>query len=1276
MKTIQTLFSLFFVVLISPFAFTQEANTDNNSGLITKSESQNVIINQGTYSSKNTNLTHQPSVNSPSFKKRQLEHNVFLFGNLSSLKNESVLWDSLENIVSTQQGKSEILFLGDFLDKDGLEKEPTKSEKTKIDRLISLGQSADDFYFVPGDREWNNAKIGGQDKLEDLDDFLKDKLNDDRLISDDGCPGPKAVDFGENLRIIFINSHWFVHPENDRTEEQDAECKYFNEVGFWDEVEDNIKSVVNKNIIIAAHHPVYSYGQYAGYRLAKQHFLPPVIGSFVAGYHQNVGTRKDLSRAGLKSYSGRILGLMQRYPTMFYVSGHEFDLQAHYFEKDFHINSGSIARAKEVSRGINTFYKKGKKGFIKLAFYNDGSAEMEVFGIRKNRFIKSIYKKKLLGSVCDKSNSDLPINTRFYECPLELKKKETPTKKLDTLTSITVAASNKYSRGKLGRIVWGPHYRTSWETPVKGVPYLPLETLHGGLTPYETGGGGQTKNLKFKAENGREYAFRSVDKNPTRRKNKELLKGIYKTFVQDIISGQHPYGSLILAPLLDSIDIPHSSPQLFVLPDHPKLGVYQKEFAGMLGYLELKPKGKNKTSSPFKNADKVESTVEMLAELLDDNDSEIDAKSYIRTRIFDMWIADWDRHHDNWKWLAYKQEKGMLFKPFPKDRDKVFGKLQGLYGPLDWEFVVKDYAQFRDDFKGLKSLNHKARNLDRILASSMTKEDWLRELEYVRSKMTDEAIRNAIKRLPAEVHDLTAEELFEKLKSRLEKLPEAVQDYYGMLAKYVDIIGSNKREYFEVKRLKNGDVHVKVFKLKKDGERPKILMERTFYKAETDEIRLYGLDNEDVFDIRGEPSKKGILIRIISGKDKDKINENAPVSGLRRMTKVYDRSKEDQLNISNRTEVIRMRDEIHLQTANLFENNYHLILPTISYNQDDGFGFGFSSFITRQAFNKPGFGSRYTLNLSGTTKNNYSLSLGGEFRHAVLNWDLTTSLRATNQDRTFRNFYGFGNEFNLEEENRINDFYENETSILAAEIGLRRAFPHKNDNSTFSINAFYERRDVTEDPDDDIEQTIYDNLTSAQGVGLVQLPGVRFDLNLDFRDSPNFPTRGTQFRFRNTSFMNSESDWDWGGKIETDASIFITAHQIKTPITLSLRTGLHHSYGAAPFYYKSFIGQQANHRGFRRNRYAGETAAFLNSELRWHLGTINTPLVPFYVGVFGLYDIGRVWAENESSDLWHDAAGGGFYAVPYSDAFNLTFTFVRSDEEDLLFSFRVGFFVR
>jgi hypothetical protein len=69
-------------------------------------------------------------------------------------------------------------------------------------------------------------------------------------------------------------------------------------------------------------------------------------------------------------------------------------------------------------------------------------------------------------------------------------------------------------------------------------------------------------------------------------------------------------------------------------------------------------------------------------------------------------------------------------------------------------------------------------------------------------------------------------------------------------------------------------------------------------------------------------------------------------------------------------------------------------------------------------------------------------------------------------------------------------------------------------------------------------------------------------------------------------------------------------------------------------------------------------------------------LVPFYVGVFGLYDIGRVWAENESSDLWHDAAGGGFYAVPYSDAFNLTFTFVRSDEEDLLFSFRVGFFVR
>jgi hypothetical protein len=39
-----------------------------------------------------------------------------------------------------------------------------------------------------------------------------------------------------------------------------------------------------------------------------------------------------------------------------------------------------------------------------------------------------------------------------------------------------------------------------------------LDTLAGGLIPYQSGGGRQSKSLRLKERDGREYVLRSVDK--------------------------------------------------------------------------------------------------------------------------------------------------------------------------------------------------------------------------------------------------------------------------------------------------------------------------------------------------------------------------------------------------------------------------------------------------------------------------------------------------------------------------------------------------------------------------------------------------------------------------------------------------------------------------------------------------------------------------------------------------------------------------------------------
>ena len=75
----------------------------------------------------------------------------------------------------------------------------------------------------------------------------------------------------------------------------------------------------------------------------------------------------------------------------------------------------------------------------------------------------------------------------------------------------TVIAGKQYARSSFYQKLWGKHYRKDWTTPVS-VPLFYLDTAVGGLTPYEAGGGRQSKTLKLRNTKGKEYVLRSVDK--------------------------------------------------------------------------------------------------------------------------------------------------------------------------------------------------------------------------------------------------------------------------------------------------------------------------------------------------------------------------------------------------------------------------------------------------------------------------------------------------------------------------------------------------------------------------------------------------------------------------------------------------------------------------------------------------------------------------------------------------------------------------------------------
>ena len=81
---------------------------------------------------------------------------------------------------------------------------------------------------------------------------------------------------------------------------------------------------------------------------------------------------------------------------------------------------------------------------------------------------------------------------------------------------------------------------------------------------------------------------------------------------------------------------------------------------------------------------------------------------------------------------------------------------------------------------------------------------------------------------------------------------------------------------------------------------------------------------------------------------------------------------------------------------------------------------------------------------------------------------------------------------------------------------------------------------------------------------------------------------------------------------------------------------------------------------------------FNNTELRIRLFDFNTYLFPGSFGLLVFHDIGRVWADGENSENWHNGYGGGIWIAPIR-RFVVAAVVAKSKEEKMLPRITFGF---
>ncbi|MET0637107.1 MAG: BamA/TamA family outer membrane protein [Chitinophagaceae bacterium] len=805
--------------------------------------------------------------------------------------------------------------------------------------------------------------------------------------------------------------------------------------------------------------------------------------------------------------------------------------------------------------------------------------------------------------------------------------------------SVTVAVHPSYNNhGKLHRFLFGEGYRKEWAAPTT-LPLIHISTFHGGLRPLQLGGGMQSKSLRLIDKDGMEWIVRSVEKTPDSLLPFTLRQTFARDWLDDVTSSQHPFSALVVPPIANATGVAHSNPIIGVLASDTALGIYNSTFANLVVLLEERePAGES------------DNTAKMIENLQADNDNRLDGVEVLRARMLDLFIGDWDRHEDQFRFYDGDKTKGKLYVAVPRDRDQVFHVTQGIIPKIaSRDYILPTLRNFDGDISHSKWYLYKTRFFNAYPSAQLSRTEWKELADEFTAAATDSVLEVALSRLPKASWDIRHDELLQKLKSRRSRLPQVFDNYYVYSHKIADLRLSNKNELVELKTLPDGGLNLRIFKLNKNGKAGDQLMNQDYEARMTKEIRIYLSNGNDSVVTDTKDSK--IDLRIIGGEG----SKNFTALSDGKKIRLYNRPGSAVMHGDSsifRKHTGTSANYTSFTPVNL--DNIWIPLFQFGVNLDDGLilGGGFR-YLKQEGFRRYPYASSQQLTAAHSFSTNaYRINYKGEWIGAVGKADLLLDLYARAPNNTV-NFFGRGNTTTRMKGRNFIRFYRTRFSTYLVDPAIR--WRGKKAQLSVGPSMYLYRFDAEDNKGRLITNPAligsYDSLLIDKDK-LHLGAGVHYVV--DNRDNKIITRSGYYLdvwvkAYRGVS--NSARDF---GQLVPEFAVYTKLNKRGT-IIVADRVGGTISVGKTTFYQSAFIGGQGNLLGYRQYRFAGQHSAYNNLELRIKLADIVSYILPGQFGITGLWDIGRVWEKSDKSGKWHNGTGAGIYFAPAS---MISFNFV------------------
>ena len=337
----------------------------------------------------------------PQLPPERLVTRIYLIGDAGNPRagGEPVL-EALSKDLSAPSAEPVVVFLGDNVYPRGMPKPRattrSEAERRLLAQIQTVQRAGAKGYFVLGNHDWARHGPDGWNAALRQEQYVDSVGKGFAVLKPGGgCPGPSTVDIGARVRLLLLDTQWWLHP-GPRPRDPDSSCPTDSEPEIVDSMRASLRSAGSRLVVVVAHHPLSSGGVHGGYFGWRDHIFPlrlvapglwlplPFIGSLYPAARQYGVSRQDIDSRAYQRLIAAFRRAFRGAPPALYAAGHEHNLQ---------VIAGGSARLELVSgggiyhhndRAVRTrgsLFARNASGYARLDVPSAGRARLAVIEV-------------------------------------------------------------------------------------------------------------------------------------------------------------------------------------------------------------------------------------------------------------------------------------------------------------------------------------------------------------------------------------------------------------------------------------------------------------------------------------------------------------------------------------------------------------------------------------------------------------------------------------------------------------------------------------------------------------------------------------------------------------------------------------------------------------------------------------------------------------------------------------------------------------------------------